>query len=65
MTTSGSGEHVAGIARGEDARGDEAGRKDTGPKGESGRPTGTSTARDATGVDPKDPVTTPNERAKG
>ncbi|CAN5577836.1 hypothetical protein BH18ACT1_BH18ACT1_12090 [soil metagenome] len=32
---------------------DEPGREDTGTKGESDRPTGTSTARSATTVDPQ------------
>jgi hypothetical protein len=36
---------------------DEAGREDLGTKGESERPVGTSTARDSTGVDPKEPIT--------
>jgi hypothetical protein len=35
----------------------EAGRKDSVDKGQSGRPTGTSSARDYTGVDPKEPIT--------
>jgi hypothetical protein len=35
----------------------EAGRKDTGEHDATGRPTGTSTARDYTGVDPQDPIT--------
>lgn len=34
----------------------EAGREETGTEGATERPTGTSTARDYTGVDPKDPV---------
>ncbi len=33
----------------------EAGRTDTGPQGPTGRPTGTSSARDYTGIDPQDP----------
>lgn len=33
----------------------EAGRTDTGTQGATQRPTGTSTARDFTSVDPKDP----------
>lgn len=65
MTTSKAGTHLTGSARGEDARGDEAGRQSTGHKGDSRRPTGMSTARDATGVDPKDAVTTPEDRTKG
>lgn len=36
--------------------GKEAGRQDTGTQGESERPTGTSTARDSTGVDPQEPI---------
>ncbi|HEY1920658.1 MAG TPA: hypothetical protein VGH27_34235 [Streptosporangiaceae bacterium] len=45
--------------RGEDMQerdGKEAGRENGPPQGESERPTGTSTARDSTGVDPQDPV---------
>jgi hypothetical protein len=45
--------------RGEDAvaeTGKEAGRHDGPPQGDSQRPTGTSTARDSTGVDPQEPV---------
>jgi hypothetical protein len=45
--------------RGEDIAdrdGKEAGRQDTGVQGESQRPTGTSTARDVTGVDPQEPI---------
>jgi hypothetical protein len=45
--------------RGEDITGQdgkEAGRQDTGPMGKSQRPTGTSTARDMTGVDPQEPI---------
>jgi hypothetical protein len=44
--------------RGEDMveeDGKEAGREDTGTEGPTDRPTGTSTARDATGVDPQEP----------
>jgi hypothetical protein len=33
----------------------ESGRDDAGTEGGAGRPTGTSTARDSTGVDPQDP----------
>jgi hypothetical protein len=36
--------------------GKEAGRQDTGTQGESQRPTGTSTARDMTGVNPQEPI---------
>ena len=35
----------------------EPGRQDTGTEGKANRPTGTSTARDATGVDPQEPAT--------
>lgn len=45
--------------RGEDmvsSEGKEPGRYDTGAQGESQRPTGQSTARDQTGVDPKPPI---------
>jgi hypothetical protein len=45
--------------RGEDVvkeEGQESGRETLGTKGESDRPYGTSTARDATGVDPQDPI---------
>lgn len=43
--------------RGEDiaANEKEAGRHDTGTQGETERPTGTSTARDFTSIDPQDP----------
>lgn len=46
-------------ARGEDvAKGDkEPGRKDAGTQGPSQRPVGTSTGRDSTSIDPKDPIT--------
>ena len=45
--------------RGEDvAKGEkEPGRKDTGTQGPSQRPVGTSTARDSTSIDPKEPIT--------
>lgn len=45
--------------RGEDMiaqDGKEPGRRDTGTQGASHRPTGTSTARDMTSIDPQDPV---------
>jgi len=45
-----SGEHMAS------KDGKEPGREDTGESA-SGRPTGTSSARDATGVNPTEPVT--------
>ncbi len=35
--------------------GKEPGRKDAGTQGKTERPVGTSTARDATGIDPQDP----------
>jgi len=34
----------------------EAGRHDTGEQGETGRPTGESTMRDSTSVDPQEPI---------
>ncbi|MDQ6931467.1 MAG: hypothetical protein M3126_12460 [Candidatus Eremiobacteraeota bacterium] len=37
-------------------KGNEAGRVDTGPKGESERPSGKSTGRDSTGINPEDPI---------
>lgn len=40
----------------------EAGRYDTGTQGSTERPTGTSTARDFTGVDPQD-VTSDEDRS--
>lgn len=46
-------------ARGEDIAdrgGEEAGRQDTGTQGASDRPTGTSTARDITSVNPQDSI---------
>ncbi len=43
--------HVPGIRRGEEG-GDEPGRYDTGTTG-ADRPTGTSTARDSTSIDPE------------
>lgn len=60
-----TGTHEAGVRRAEDLAGSEAGRQDIEPQGRSQRPAGTSTARDATGVDPQDPVTTGPERTKG
>ncbi len=52
---------------GEDiAKGDkEAGRQDTGTSGGTDRPTGTSTARDVTGVSPQDPITRPPDQRSG
>lgn len=48
--------HHPGTTRGEDVadRQDEPGRTDEGTKGESGRPVGSSTSRDATTVDPQE-----------
>lgn len=50
--------------RGEDVskQEQEAGRHDTGSQGPTERPTGTSTARDFTGVDPKE-VTSDEDRS--
>ncbi|GAC1397078.1 MAG: hypothetical protein NVSMB65_16140 [Chloroflexota bacterium] len=50
--------HDAGTRKGEEmpgAEGKEPGRQDTGTTG-AGRPTGTSTARDSTSIDPQDPI---------
>ena len=48
--------HDMGTRKGEElAAGDEAGRDETGTTG-TGRPTGQSTARDATGINPQDPI---------
>lgn len=50
--------HVPGTPKGEEVdetEGKEPGRQDTGTEFESKRPTGTSDARDFTGVDPQDP----------
>jgi hypothetical protein len=58
MAPEGVGESVA--HRGENMiaeEGKEAGRFDTGVHEKTGRPYGESTARDATGVDPQEPVT--------
>ena len=49
------------IARGEH----EPGRTDTGGQGATDRPTGTSTARDFTGVDPQDPITRDEDQVVG
>ncbi|MFE4582707.1 hypothetical protein ACFRKC_44585, partial [Streptomyces chartreusis] len=49
--------------RGEEhARGDEKGRRDTGRRGRSQRPSGTKDASAVTGVDPQDP---PSRRRPG
>lgn len=58
------GSHQAGVRRGEE-QGSEAGRAHTGTQEGSGRPQGESTARDMTGVDPQEPVTTEPQRHKG
>ncbi len=50
--------HEPGTNKGEELvgnRGKEAGREDTGTN-EAGRPTGTRTARDATSINPTDPI---------
>jgi hypothetical protein len=48
--------HDPGTRKGEELSGeDEAGRHDTGTTG-AGRPTGKSTARDSTGINPQDPI---------
>lgn len=53
--------HVPGVGKGEEISerdGKEAGRYDTGTDpSKADRPTGTSTARDDTGIDPQEPVT--------
>ena len=43
----------------------EPGRQDTGPSGGAGRPSGTSTARDVTGISPQDPITRPPDQRSG
>lgn len=51
--------HVPGTRRGEEVKeqeGLEPGRADTGTSGETHRPTGTSTARDMSGIDPQEPI---------
>jgi hypothetical protein len=60
-----TGSHMAGVPRGEDAAGDEEGRERSGTQGAAERPTGTSTGRDVTGIDPQDPGNTGPERHKG
>jgi hypothetical protein len=48
--------HDPGTRKGEElAGGDEAGRDDTGTTG-TGRPTGQSTARDVTSINPQNPI---------
>lgn len=50
--------HTPGTGRGEDMvdrDGKEAGRYDTGRKGRTNRPTGKSTPRDQTGINPRKP----------
>lgn len=55
-----AGQHVPGTTRGEEVKardGVEAGRIDTGTSAApTHRPTGTSTARDMSGIDPQDPI---------
>jgi hypothetical protein len=51
--------HVGGVRKGEEIveeEGKEPGRKDTGVDPKTGRPYGTSDARDSSAVDPQDPV---------
>ncbi len=43
----------------------EEGRQDTGPSGGAARPSGTSTARDVTGVSPQDPINRPPDERSG
>jgi hypothetical protein len=48
--------HDPGTRKGEELSGeDEAGRQDTGTT-DTGRPTGKSTARDSTSINPQDPI---------
>ncbi|MGH2687333.1 MAG: hypothetical protein ACRDKW_00780 [Actinomycetota bacterium] len=57
--------HTPGTRKGEDIEereGHEAGRRDTGVEYKSQRPTGTSDARDMTGIDPQEPVTGTNPK---
>ncbi len=61
-TSAPGAEHVGDqdSRRGEDVsdeEGKEAGRDDAGTQGPTGRPVGTSDARDSTGVDPQEPIT--------
>lgn len=51
--------HQPGTSRGEkkvEEEGKQTGRQTTGTTGEAKRPTGKSTAKDSTGINPKDPV---------
>ena len=51
--------HTPATGKGEEKKktqGKEAGRRDTGGTGKAKRPTGKSTARQYTGVNPKEPV---------
>ena len=51
--------HQPGTGKGEEKLKDEgknAGRQDAGTTGDANRPAGTSTPKDSTGVNPKDPV---------
>jgi hypothetical protein len=50
--------HMEGMRKGEEQwKGEEPGRRDTGTKYPSERPTGESDARDFTTVDPQEPFT--------
>ncbi len=54
--TDDSPSHDTGTRRGEELSGaDEAGREETGTNS-AGRPTGSSTARDSTSINPQDPI---------
>ena len=51
--------HQPGTGKGEEKvkeDGKQTGRKNTGTTGKAERPTGTSTGKDSTGINPKDPV---------
>jgi len=57
--TSSKPSHQPGTGKGEEkvkSQGKEPGRKDTGTTGKASRPKGKSTARDSTGINPKEPV---------
>jgi hypothetical protein len=60
--------HVGGVRKGEEIVGEEGkepGRHDTEVDPKTGRPAGTSDARDSTGVDPTDLVTSGPEMPSG
>jgi hypothetical protein len=70
VTSSGPG-HPEQVGKSKSAGGEhekhrhaEPGRKDTAPKGRSRRPTGESSGRDSTAIDPENPIDTrsPNLR---